>query len=110
MNDPEIANEPLSPEAEAALRKARRAFLIAIGTMVLGFMAIAFALVYRITRDAPPPSVAERVVLPPAAEVAAAVVSDGTINVTYRLDGITHLALFDRATGKLVRTIVIATE
>ena len=75
--------------------------------LLLGFMAIGFALVYRAMRDTPPPSVAESVVLPVGAEVVSALVSDGAINVTYSVDGVTTLALFDQATGEMTRVVVL---
>ena len=89
------------------MAKARRSFAISIGVLLLGFMAIGFALVYRAMRDTPPPSVAESVALPVGAEVVSALVSDGAINVTYTVDGVTTLALFDQATGEMTREVVI---
>lgn len=85
--------------------KARRSFGISIGILLLGFMAIGFALVYRVMRDAPPPAIAETVMLPAGAEVVSALVSEGAINVTYRVDGVTTLALFDQASGELTRSV-----
>ena len=70
-------------------------------------MAIGFALVYRVMRDAPPPEVAASVSVPAGAEVVSAVVADGTINVTYRIDGSVTLALFDQKTGELTRSVEI---
>jgi len=98
---------PLSPEALAMFGKARRSFGISIGILLLGFMAIGFALVYRVMRDAPPPELAAAINLPLEAEVISAVVADGAINVTYRTGGIVSLAMYDPKTGELVRTIVI---
>lgn len=89
------------------MAKARRSFAISIGVLLLGFMAIGFALVYRAMRDTPPPAVAESVALPAGAEVVSALVSEGTINVTYTIGGVTTLALFDQATGELTREVVI---
>ena len=83
------------------LGKARRSFGISISILLLGFMAIGFALVYRVMRDAPPPPVAEAVSLPAGAAVIAASVNQGAINVTYTLDGKTVLALFNQETGEL---------
>jgi hypothetical protein len=102
------APEPLSPEAHAMLGKARRSFGISIGILLLGFMAIGFALVYRVMRDAPPPAVAETVTIPAGAEIVSALVADGAINITYRLDGATTLALFDQATGEPTRSVEIS--
>ena len=89
------------------MAKARRSFAISIGVLLLGFMAIGFALVYRAMRDTPPPALAESVTLPPGAEVVSALVSEGAINVTYTVDGVTTLALFDQGTGELTRAVVL---
>jgi hypothetical protein len=101
------ADEPLSPEALAMFSKARRSFGISIGILLLGFMAIGFALVYRVMRDAPPPAVAESVVLPAGAEVISALLNEGAIQVTYRRDGATHLMLFDQGTGEMIRQVTL---
>ena len=101
--------EPLSPEAQAMLGKARRSFGISIGILLLGFMAIGFAIVYRVMRDAPPPTMAEAVSVPQGAEVVAASSADGAINVLYRLDGALVLGVFDRATGAATGTVRIET-
>ena len=90
--------------------KARRSFGISIGILLLGFMAIGIALVYRVMRDAPPPALAESVILPAGADVVSAMVSEGAINVTYTVDGITTLALFDQATGELTRSVALSAE
>jgi hypothetical protein len=100
---------PLSPEALAMFGKARRSFGISIGILLLGFMAIGFALVYRVMRDAPPPEVAASVSMPAGAEVISAVLADGAVNVTYRIGRVVTLGLYDQATGELVRTVVIGT-
>ena len=89
------------------MAKARRSFAISIGVLLLGFMAIGFALVYRAMRDTPPPALAESVALPPGADVVSALVSEGAINVTYTVDGVTTLALFDQATGEMTRAVVL---
>ena len=87
--------------------KARRSFGISIGILLVGFMAIGFALVYRVMRDAPPPPVAESVALPAGAEVVSALVADGSMQVTYSLGGVTTLSLFDQETGVLIRSVTI---
>ena len=89
------------------LGKARRSFGISIGILLLGFMAIGFALVYRVMRDAPPPVIAERVVLPAGAEVVSALLNAGVINVTSTVNGVTTLALFDQASGEMTGSVVI---
>lgn len=75
--------------------------------MVLGFMAVGFALVYRLNRDSPPPPQTAAVLVPAGAEVVSALSADGTIQITYSLDGSVALAIFDSATGELIRTVEI---
>lgn len=89
------------------MAKARRSFAFSIGILLLGFMAIAFALVYRVLRDRPAPTIAAEVSLPAGAEVISALLSDGQINVTYVVDGVTRLALFDQGSGEKTRELVL---
>jgi len=100
----------LSPEALAVLGKARRSFGISIGILLLGFMAIGIAIVYRVMRDAPPPAIAESVSIPPGAEVVSALNSNGTIQVTYRAGDAVVLAVFDQASGDLLQSVAIGSE
>lgn len=92
------------------MAKARRSFRFSISILLLGFMAIALALVYRVMRDAPPPAIAETVLVPAGAQVLSAVASDGAINVTYTLNGVTTLGLFDQKTGEMTRSVVIGSQ
>lgn len=75
--------------------------------MLLGFMAVGFALVYRLNRDTPPPPQAAAVLVPAGAEVISALSADGAVQITYSLEGTTALAIFDSGTGELLRTIEI---
>ncbi len=91
------------------MARARRSFAISMGILLLGFMAIGIALVYRLTRDPPPPTpvFAERVAVPAGAEVVSALAAGGEIQVMYVLDGETVLAVFDGGTGEISRQVVI---
>ncbi len=92
------------------LGKARRSFAVSMGILLLGFMAIGFALVYRVMRDSPPPAVAESVSIPAGAEVISALSTDGTIQVTFAAGGATMLNVFDAETGELQRSVRIGAE
>ena len=92
------------------LGKARRSFAISMGILLLGFMAIGFALVYRVMRDSPPPAIAEAVSIPTGSEVISALTSDGTVQVTYRAGDDVMLSVFDAGSGQLQRTVRIAAE
>lgn len=92
------------------LGKARRSFAVSMGILLLGFMAIGVALVYRVMRDSPPPSIAESVVVPPGAQVISAINTDGTIQVTFSAGGATILNVYDAGTGELERSVTIGAE
>lgn len=92
------------------LGKARRSFAVSMGILLLGFMAIGFALVYRVMRDSPPPAVAESVSIPAGAEVISALSTDGTIQVTFAAGGATMLNVYDAETGELQRSVQIGAE
>lgn len=100
----------LSPEATAAIGKARRSAGFAMGIMLLGFMAVGLAIVYRVMRDAPPPTIAASVSVPAGAEVLSALSVDGTIQVTYRAGSAVMLAVFDSGSGELTQTTEIAAQ
>ncbi|WP_297110892.1 DUF6476 family protein [uncultured Devosia sp.] len=109
-NTPDAADTELTPEARAMLGKARRSFAVSMGILLLGFMAIGVALVYRVMRDSPPPAVAESVSIPTGAEVISALNTDGTIQVTFRAGGATMLNIYDAGTGALERSVQIGAE
>lgn len=79
-----------------------------MGIMLLGFMAIGVAVVYRLMRDAPPPTIAASVSVPAGSEVLSSLTVDGTIQVTYRAGGAVMLAVFDSRTGELRQSTEIA--
>lgn len=92
------------------LGRARRSFGISIGILLLGFMAIGFALVYRVMRDRPPEAITETVLIPAGAEVVSALNTDGTVQVTYRTRDAVVLAIFDQRTGELMRSVELEAE
>ncbi len=94
----------------AMLGKARRSFAVSMGILLLGFMAIGVALVYRVMRDSPPPTIAESVAVPAGASVISAINTDGTIQVTFSAGGATILNIYDAGTGELVRSVQIGIE
>jgi hypothetical protein len=104
---------PLSPEAQKLLKRARRGFGVSVGILLLGFIAIGGALVYRATRDTGGPSqtyAVEQVALPVGAEIVSAVASDGFVTVTYRLGPQTQIRLYDGKTGEMRRQMEIVSE
>jgi hypothetical protein len=104
------AGEPLTPEGLALLGRARRSFGISIGILLLGFMAITLALVYRVMRDAPPPAMVAEVALPSGSEIVSSMIVDGVLNVTYRVGDDVTLALFHAETGEARGSISLGAE
>ena len=92
------------------LGKARRSFAVSMGILLLGFMAIGVALVYRVMRDSPPPSMAASVSVPAGAEIISAINTDGTIQVTFEAGGAVMLNVFDAGTGQLQRSVQIGMD
>ena len=93
----------MSPEAQAALSKARRSFRFSISILLLGFMAIALALVYRVMRDAPPPAVAESVAIPAGAAIVSALVADGDVKAGKDAQVVTNALTKLVSEGRLAR-------
>jgi hypothetical protein len=112
MSSPSEKDADLTPETRAILGRARKSFLFSIGLLLLGFIAIGGALVYRATRDAPAPPTtfeADALQLPQGAEVISAIASGGLVTVTYKIGPATQVRLFDE-TGKMTRQFDIVIE
>ncbi len=108
MSDPRVSAQPeaqeLTPEARDVLKRARRSFTVSMALLLVGFIAIGGALVYRATRDAPAASAefaAEALRLPQGAEVVSATAADGSVTVTYRLGPATQIRVFDGGSGAM---------
>jgi hypothetical protein len=116
--DPDQDDEQpkLTPEALAVIGRARRSFAFSIGLLVVGFMVIGGALVYRASRDSGTPAdagaayAAAAVKVPAGATVVSAIASGGQISVTYRNGSATSLRIFDGKTGAILREVPIVSE
>jgi hypothetical protein len=105
--------QPLSPEALALLKRARRGFGVSVGILLLGFIAIGGALVYRATRDSGGPSTTysvQSLALPSGAQILSAVAADGLVTITYSIDAVTQLRLYDGKTGEMQRQMDLLPE
>ena len=103
----------MSDEARAVIGKARRSFGFSMSILILGFMAIVLALVYRATRDGG--SIADRYVLesiavPAGADVLSVLPSGDIIALTYVTGGETFLRMVDAKTGAVLREIPVIDE
>lgn len=124
--DPSITTQPeeLTPEAKAILGKARRAFMVSMGVLLLGFIAIGVALVYRSSREEVPPAPVEAIapvvvpqpgddytapglIIPADAQILSASAGDGLVSVTYMSGAITFVGIYDGKSGRLLKAIPI---
>jgi hypothetical protein len=117
MSAPDTAAEteaaPLSPEAKAIINRARRSFMVSIGLLLVGFIAIGGALVYRATRDEGGVAVryaVDTLRLPASAEVLSSSAAEGLVTVTYRVGSAVSIRVFDGKTGTVAREIHLVAE
>jgi hypothetical protein len=111
------AEKELTPEARAIIARARRSFLFSIGLLIVGFIVIGGALVYRATRDgggSAPRTGADYVIaalkVPADAEIVSAVAADGQVTLTYRVGAMTTVRIFDGRSGEMIREIPVVSE
>lgn len=96
--------------------RARRSFLVSIGLLLVGFMAVGVAVVYRTSQNNQEgPAVGGDYVIaalsvPPGAEIVSAVAADGLLTVTFRAGPMTSVRIFDGKSGELVREIPVLSE
>jgi len=103
----------MTPEAREIIGKARRSFGFSIAVLLLGFIAIVLALVYRSMRDGDAPVipyVQTQISLPLGAQVLSIVPTPGLVTVTYTLSGGTLAKIIDANTGEVVTDITIVIE
>lgn len=106
-------DEPLGPEAEAIMAKARRRAGISMLVMTIGFMAIAVVVVYRLATMGSDPAAEyalQAITLPAGAQVISSQVQDGLVTVTYEAEGAQAIRIFAGETGEMVREIAVVAE
>lgn len=86
-----------------------------MGLLIVGFIAIGGALIYRTTQsnNAAPGGagyVIASLKIPAGAEIVSAVAADGQLTVTYRAGAMTSVRIFDGRTGEMVREIPVLSE
>ena len=96
--------------------RARKSFLFSIGLLIVDFIAIGGALVYRASQsgDSGPAQSSDYVIaslkIPAGAEIISAVAADGQLTVTYRAGPMTSVRIFDGKTGEMIREIPVMSE
>ena len=95
--------------------RARRSFLISIGILILGFLAVGGALIYRATTDTSKPASGSDYVIaalkvPQDAQIISAVAADGKLTVTFKAGSMTSVRIFDGKTGAMLREIPVLSD
>lgn len=95
------------------LNRARKSFMVSIGLLVVGLIAIGGALVYRASQSDGKDSgdyVIAALKIPGGSEVVSAVAADGRLTVTYKLGAMTSVRIFDGKSGEMIREIPVVSE
>jgi hypothetical protein len=104
----------LSAEARTIIGRARKSFLFSIGLLILGFVAIAGALIFRSAQGGGETASSDYVIasmkIPVGAEIISAVAADGHLTVTYRAGPMTSVRIFDGKSGEMLREIPVLSE
>ena len=114
MNDQPQEPQELSAEARSIIGRARKSFLLSMGLLLLGLVAIGGALLFRSSGGSASPSGADYVIasmqIPAGAEIISAVAADGQLTVTYRAGPMTSVRIFDGKSGEMLREIPVVSE
>ncbi len=96
------------------LNRARKSFMVSVGLLLVGLMAILGALVYRTSQAGPAAPSGDYVIaaleIPAGAEVVSAVAADGRLTVTYRQGALTAVRIYDGRSGELISEIPVLSE
>jgi hypothetical protein len=107
---------PVSPETQLLIARARRGFIVSIGILVVGLIAVGAGIVYKSSEaGAPVASPAADYALgaikvPAGATVISAVAAGGLVTVTFRDGDATRIRIIDGRTGELIRDVPVTGE
>jgi hypothetical protein len=108
----------LTPEARAIIARARKSFLFSIGLLIVGFLAIGGALIFKSVStgigggggSTGADYIIASLKIPSGAEVVSAVAADGKVTLTYKTGLMTSVRIFDGKTGEMIREIPVVSE
>jgi len=119
----DIDEEPLDPQVEKVRKKMVRLLAVSIGVMMIGVMAVLFAIVYKFTRPTTPNAVRQpslntgvpvdaplidHIKLPPGFQVASVSIDGGKVAFFgVGSDSQSRILMFDATTGNRIGTIEI---
>ncbi|WP_156912045.1 hypothetical protein [Kaistia adipata] len=112
---PHQDDAPLDPAMERVRLKLRRLILVSGTTVLVGFLAVLFAVMYKIAPDRSKsalPTGAEDVaianVLPEGARIVSTALDGSLLALTIEVSGATRIVVVDVGTGAVVRRIELA--
>ena len=113
MSRPDIDDDtrepPLDPALERIQAKLRRLILVSGGTLMVGLLAVVFAVIFRVSRDADPATWRSTVEIPAGAAVVATDVDGERLAVTVEDGTGRRILVYDLATGRrLGETVILA--
>ncbi len=112
-NSDQDQTSEMSDEALRVIGKAKRSFGFSMSILILGFMAVVLAFVYRSTRDeksAAANFTVQEVVLPAGSIVRSMVPFKDLIAVTFENNGEVKMRMINSATGEVLTEIPVVNE
>lgn len=108
-------DKPLDPAVERVRRKMMRLMAISVGIMMVGLMAVLFAIVYKISARGTPPSAASDyyetvLALPAGGRIVSQSFSGDKLTLLVEHSGRQTIFLFDTSARKVVGRIEVGTE
>ena len=102
------------------MARARQSFLVSIGILIVGLIAIGGVIVYKSMQPSggsTTPAVTSgtdyalaAVKVPSGAEVISAVAADGKVTVSYKAGTVTSIRIYDGKTGEMIREVPVVSE
>lgn len=99
------------------IARARRAFVISIGVLIVGLIAVGVGIVYKSSEGGPATSAAASAdyalaaaKLPAGATIISASAAGGMVTVTFRIGDSTSIRIIDGRTGEVIRDVPVTTE
>ena len=103
------------------MARARQSFLVSIGILIVGLIAIGGVIVYKSMQQSggstPAPVITSgtdyalaAVKIPNGAQVISAVAADGKVTVSYKAGAATSIRIYDGKTGEMIREVPVVSE
>ena len=100
------------------MARARQSFLVSIGILMVGLIAIGGVIVYKSMQTSAPATPVTSAVeyalaavkVPSGAQVISAVAADGKVTVSYKAGAVTSIRIYDGKSGEMIREVPVVSE